>query len=87
MKETLATITSKGQVTIPAEVRRYLGVTTSDRIAFVVGPKGGVIIKVPRYRDVNSLAGAAGSHTRPLAGKQMREIAYDRLEEKYAKRK
>ncbi|MBI2864482.1 MAG: type II toxin-antitoxin system PrlF family antitoxin [Chloroflexi bacterium] len=36
MKEILSTITSKGQVTIPAEVRRHLGVNTHDKIAFVI---------------------------------------------------
>ncbi|MBI2887745.1 MAG: hypothetical protein HYY02_11115 [Chloroflexi bacterium] len=35
MKEILATITSKGQITIPAEVRRHLGVAKRSKVAFV----------------------------------------------------
>ena len=31
-----STLTSKGQVTIPAEVRRRLGLKPGDRVAFVV---------------------------------------------------
>lgn len=30
-----ATLTSKGQITIPADVRAALGVATGDRVAFV----------------------------------------------------
>jgi len=83
MKVILSTITSKGQVTVPAEVRRHLGVQTGDKIAFVLLPDGEVEIKAPRYPDVASLRGAAGSLSRPLAWEEMRAIAReDRLEEK-----
>ena len=40
MKEIVSTITSKGQVTIPAEVRGHLALKTGDRIAFVLDPDG-----------------------------------------------
>lgn len=36
MKEIISTVTSKGQVTIPAEVREYLGIKTNDKIVFVI---------------------------------------------------
>ena len=75
MKEVLATITSKGQVTVPAEVRRHLGVSKSDKIAFVIRADGSVEIKVPRYPTVDSLAGAAGTLSKPLSWHEMREIA------------
>jgi hypothetical protein len=32
MREIVSTITSKGQVTIPAEIRKQLGVTTGDKL-------------------------------------------------------
>lgn len=34
MKEVLTTLTQRGQVTVPAEVRRLLGVRPRDKIAF-----------------------------------------------------
>jgi AbrB family looped-hinge helix DNA binding protein len=40
MKEIVSTITSKGQVTIPAEVRRHLGVSQGDKLSFVIGDEG-----------------------------------------------
>ena len=36
MRTVVSTITTKGQVTIPAEVRRHLGVGQHDRVAFVI---------------------------------------------------
>jgi len=35
MEQSLATVTRKGQVTIPAEVRKALGLKPRDRVAFV----------------------------------------------------
>lgn len=36
MRSVISTITTKGQVTIPAEVRRHLGVDSHDQVAFVI---------------------------------------------------
>ena len=36
MKEVLTTITKRGQVTIPAEVRRLLGVKPRDKVVFEI---------------------------------------------------
>jgi AbrB family looped-hinge helix DNA binding protein len=75
MKEIVATITAKGQVTIPAEIRRHLGVTTSSRIAFVVDDQGEVQLKAPSYPTIAASRGAAGSLEHPLDWPTMREIA------------
>lgn len=48
-------ITSKGQTTIPAEVRERLGLQTGDRIAFIELDQGFLI--VPRNRPVSSMFG------------------------------
>ena len=34
MKESIATLTSKGQLTVPIEVRRHLGLKQGDRVVF-----------------------------------------------------
>jgi antitoxin PrlF len=81
VREIPSTISKKGQVTIPVEVRRHLGVKTPDRVTFVIDEEGGTVrLVASRYPDVNSLRGAAGTLKRPLPWKEMREIAYeDRL--------
>jgi antitoxin PrlF len=66
MKSVLATVTSKGQVTLPAEVRKHLGVGQGSRVAFVLDDTGQVRIEVPQYPTVVSLRGAAGSLGDPL---------------------
>ena len=83
----VSTITSKGQVTIPARVRRHLGVKTRDKIAFVLEPAGMVRLKTPRFTTIASLRGAAGSLRKLLRWEQMRTIARnEQLGIKYKKR-
>ena len=86
MREVVSTITSKGQVTIPAEIRRHLDLRTSDKISFVIEEDGTVRLKAPRYPDIASVAGAAGSLKKPLSWHEMRAIAEeDRLEEEFTR--
>ena len=84
MKEIVSTITSKGQVTIPAEVRRHLGLRQGDKLAFVIGDSGTVELQVPKYPTVASLRGRVATLGRELSDEEMMEIAYeDRLAAKY----
>lgn len=61
-----ATLTSKGQITIPAEIRHRLGVETGDRLEFVELPEGGFMIK-PANDDVRSLRGLLRKPARPVS--------------------
>lgn len=45
MIEFVASVTSRGQVTIPADVRRHLGLDTPGKIAFMLSDDGMVVIK------------------------------------------
>lgn len=51
-----ATLTTKGQVTIPKDVRDHLGVDTGDRLNFVVQADGTVLV-TPITRHVRDLGG------------------------------
>jgi len=56
---TIATLTSKGQITIPAEVRKDLHVDTGDRVEFVqIAP--GRYEFVAATREVTELKGMFG---------------------------
>jgi antitoxin PrlF len=84
MKEIVSTITSKGQVTIPVEVRRHLGLNQGDKLAFVIGDSGTVELHAPKYPTVASLRGRVATLDRDLSDAEMSEIAYeDRLAAKY----
>jgi len=63
---TTATMTSKGQVTIPSEVRQRMGLDTGDRIEFVELESGGFAIK-PAIDDVSSLKGALRRPQKPVS--------------------
>ena len=81
-KRVTATVTSKGQVTVPVSVRRHLGLEPGSSVTFVVEDDGTVHLDAPRYPDVQSLAGVAGSLKQPLPWKKVLAIAYeDRFED------
>src|SRR5260370_1873335 len=77
MKEIISTVTSKGQITIPAEVRAYLGIKTHDKIPFIIDQEGIVRLRVPRYPTIASLRGAAGRLQKPVSWQQLQRIAYE----------
>ena len=51
-----AIVTSKGQITIPKEVRDSLGLHTGDRVEFVVQGREGAVMK-PMTRTVDEMFG------------------------------
>lgn len=51
-----ATLTSKGQTTIPKEIRDGLGLKSGDRMTFTLMPDGTVVMRVKS----GSVAGLAG---------------------------
>ncbi len=55
------TMTAKGQVTVPREIRDRLGLKSGDKMAFTMLSDGTVVMR-PRTRR---LADLAGSLTRP----------------------
>jgi antitoxin PrlF len=52
-----ATLTSKGQTTIPKEIRDSLGMKPGDRMTFTLMPEGTVIMRV-KSKSVMELAGS-----------------------------
>ena len=77
MREIIAHVSKNGRVTIPAEIRTYLGIKTHGKIVFVIDEEGNIRLTTPGYPDVDSLVGAAGSLSEPLSWKEMRKIAYE----------
>jgi AbrB family looped-hinge helix DNA binding protein len=68
-----ATVTSKGQVTIPKTVRDALGLQAGDRVDFVESEEGFVI--VPAKRDLRTLRGVfKGRRKKPLSTEEMNAV-------------
>ncbi len=67
---TRATVTSKGQITIPKEVRERLGVEAGDRLEFVEQERG-VYKVIAATRDVRHLKGMVPKPPRPVSVEEM----------------
>jgi len=67
-----ATVTSKGQVTIPASVRYAIGLTAGDRIEFVREGNGRYFI-LPKSRSIRSLKGIVPKPDQPVSIEEMNE--------------
>ncbi len=65
-----ATVTSKGQITIPAGVRATLGVDAGDRVEFIEVVKGRFEI-VAATESVKSLKGMIAKPSRPVSIESM----------------
>ena len=57
MRELVSTMTSKGQVTIPVEIRRHLGMVPTDKVAFVLTDDGRVKVR-PARSTLESVIGS-----------------------------
>lgn len=60
-----ATLTSKGQTTIPKSIRDYLDLQPGDRIEFVV-TEGAVLLR-PATRKITDLKGFLPKPAKPLS--------------------
>ena len=67
-----ATVTSKGQITIPKEVRDALGLESGDRVEFVASAPG-VYEILAASKDVRELKGMIARPRKPVAVEDMRK--------------
>jgi len=67
---TAATLTSKGQVTIPLQVRTALGLEAGDRIEFMETEKGQYTI-LAATRSVQTLKGIISKRSKPVSIEDM----------------
>ncbi len=68
-----ATVTSKGQITIPKRVRDQLGLKPGSRVEFVL-VKGHAVLEPVGSRGADALAGSLRAYAKALAGRPHREI-------------
>ena len=74
---TTATRTSKGQITIPADVRRSLNVRTGDRVEFVQVEPGRFEL-VAATHSVRALKGMFGKAARTVSIEEMNRTIAER---------
>ena len=73
MTMTTATLTSKGQITVPAAVREALGVDAGDRVEFIeIAP--GRYEFIAATRSVTELKGLFGKSRKTVSIKEMNAV-------------
>jgi AbrB family looped-hinge helix DNA binding protein len=65
-----ATVTSKGQITIPKEVRDRLGLEAGDRVEFIADENGAWRI-VAATKDVRAIKGIIARPAKPVSVEEM----------------
>ena len=64
-----ATLTSKGQVTVPKSVRERLGIEAGDRLEFIESEHGFLVVAATR--DIRSLKGIVARPKKPVSLEDM----------------
>ncbi len=82
MRQITTTITQRGQVTIPAEVRRVLGVKPRDKVAFTI--EDGVVHLAPASFILESAYGSVKPSEKPEDFDEVSRIAKEAKAEKAA---
>ncbi|HBM16357.1 MAG TPA: AbrB family transcriptional regulator [Lentisphaeria bacterium] len=71
----LSTLTSKGQITIPVEIRKKLGLHTGNKVNFIF--KNNVVEIVPTDISVKSLKGIVPKPANPVTIEEMNKAIED----------
>jgi antitoxin PrlF len=69
---TTATMTSKGQITIPADIRKKLRLKAGTKVDFAQNENGEIVLK-PKIGDIRKLYGIVKYKGLPLTIEQMNE--------------
>jgi AbrB family looped-hinge helix DNA binding protein len=81
-KEFVATITSKGQVTIPVEIREQLGLAARDKVIFRLG-KGNRVEIEPLPMSLEEAYGSVAPLQRPQNFAELQRIANEEREDRW----
>lgn len=73
--ELVSTLTTKGQVTVPVQIRRILGLKPKAKVAFLQ-KKDGVYLTTPYY-TLSSIKGIVPKLKKKYTEKEIRDIAIE----------
>ena len=78
----MATMTSKGQITIPVAVRRKLRLKAGSKVDFIENKAGELVLK-PRTGDIRELYGIVKYDGPPLSIEEINEAIGDAAAESF----
>jgi AbrB family looped-hinge helix DNA binding protein len=81
-----STLTSKGQITLPREIRERLRLAQGDKVVFTVHPSGEVVVR-RAGSEPDALAGLLRhlAGPRPVSVEAMNEAIRQRMKARYAR--
>ena len=79
MKEALGKVTRKGQVTIPVEMRRVLGIEEGDQVAFALEDHSIRIVRLGNI--IERTAGIFKTKKPPMTAEELRRAAEEAIAE------
>jgi antitoxin PrlF len=77
-----ATMTSKGQITVPAELRARLGLRAGVKVDFVINATGEVVLR-PRTADIRSVRGLIAYDGPTVSVEEMNEGVGDAIADEF----
>ena len=80
----MSTVSSKGQITLPKEIRLKLGLKQGDRVRFLLEEDGRVRL-MPAKRDISELVGILPKPKRALSIEEMDDAIARAVVEKFAR--
>jgi AbrB family looped-hinge helix DNA binding protein len=84
VKQFVGTVGAKGQVTLPIEVRKQLGIEPKDKVLIEVVDNKAVVRR--GIRSVMDLYGSVPPLKRKLTDRQVREIAMEEMAQEAARK-
>jgi AbrB family looped-hinge helix DNA binding protein len=72
----IATLTSKGQITLPVDLRERLRLVAGDRVSFDEQSDGSYLLR-PLKGDIRQLKGVVPKPARPVTGEAMDRVIRD----------
>ncbi|MBM3699826.1 MAG: hypothetical protein FJW68_02765 [Actinobacteria bacterium] len=83
MREITTTLTKKGQVTVPVEIRNFFGLKTNDKITFKISD--GIVQISPAKYSIEDVYGIVKPISKPENFKKLRETAVNEYVQKVYK--
>jgi antitoxin PrlF len=81
----ISTMTSKGQVTIPKEIRERLGLKEGDRLVFQFDDQGRLLVRAEDRKPLGRLPGLLRhlAPDRPVTDEEMKEAVKRRAAQRF----
>ncbi|HAA86258.1 MAG TPA: AbrB family transcriptional regulator [Kosmotogaceae bacterium] len=85
MKIERSRITGKGQVQVPAKIRKAINAEIGDELAFMVDERGEVKVKLVKKRKISEFAGVLRKRRKYVQRDKERQLTKTRVAERVAR--